>query len=171
MNFGYYTIPPGSYSYGKTWTVSFWFFFKSYGNYPRIIDFINAPDNDNIVIYLIKDSYKIGVCIYNSSIRSDVYSDTHLKDSIWNHVSFVKNLSQMSLYINGKVQESPSQQGKTFADFKKGSNYFGKSNYISDDNINAIIDDLKIFDIAMNSSQIIQNMNLNLKRIQIHLKN
>ena len=164
LNFGYYTIPPGSYSYGKTWTVSFWIFCKSTGKWPRVIDFINAPDNDNIIIFFHQNNYKIGVCIYNSLIRLDVKSDTDLNASIWNHVSFVKNLNQMSLYINGVLQNSPTTQGKTFANITKGSNYLGKTNKMND-YINAKIDDLKIFDIAMNSSQIIQNMDLNLKRI------
>ena len=163
LNFGYYTIPPGSYSYGKTWTVSFWIFLKLLGNYPRIIDFINAPDNDNIIIFL--NSYNIGVCIYNSLLRLDVKSDTDLNASIWNHVSFVKNLNQMSLYINGRLQNSPRTQRATFANLTKGSNYLGKSNQVTILNINAKFDDLKIFDYAMNSSHIIQNMDLTLKRI------
>ena len=166
LNFGYYTIPSINYSYGKTWTVSFWIFHRSagYKSYPRVIDFINAPDNDNIFIYLNQNSSTICSCIHRSFVRYHLCSNSDFKASIWNHVSFAKNLSQMSLYINGKFQTS-SVTTDNNSKLLNGSNFFGKSNGNANDIINAKIDDLKIFDIAMNSSRIIQNMNLTLKRI------
>ena len=164
LNFGYYTIPSGNYFNGNIWTVTFWIFSKSIGKWPRILDFFDGSNNI-IINFALNTSSKICSTICNSTNKWEICTNMFLNVSIWNHVSVVSNLNEMSIYLNGINKTYTSNNAINYNRIITGSNFLGKSNSIGYDIMNPIIDDLKIFDIAMNSSQIIQNMNLNFKLV------
>ena len=160
LNEGYYTLSPGIY-FNKCYTVSFWLFLKSFQPLrPSIIDFKSSLEN--MIICVDSSHALLLITCFLNDCSEYLYSKTILSLRIWYHFSFVLKGNTIFIYVNGALEASSSNQ---FIPIHMTSlNYLGKSN--SDDpNMNGIIDDLKIFDFAMNSSQILKNMNLNLKKV------
>ena len=62
----------------------------------------------------------------------------------------------MYFYLNGVLSISQAAQLNSVS---RANNYIGKSPWVGDAYINALFDEIKIFSAALNSTQIISEMN------------
>ena len=76
---------------------------------------------------------------------------------MWFHLAVEFNSGTMLVFKNG-IQIG-SLSGVSFNNIVKISNFFGKSNWVNDPLLNdAVIDELKIFNRPLNSSEITNEM-------------
>lgn len=154
FNNGYLQVPPGVYFSGD-FTVTAWIFLNAHSPVQVIFDFGNGPDSDNN-IFLIKDAASSG-----GLLRSFVnYNSTNYFISTpivmpnlnqWYHVAFTLSRNIGSIYVNGiLILSSPLSLIRSVT---RSTNYIGRDSY-GDIQINAIYDDLKIYQGALSTAAI-----------------
>jgi hypothetical protein len=166
---GFYRVPPGVYFSGTELTIMAWVKAKSIQYYSRLIDFGNGIDNENIVLALSSENngqpyifLKTGVDdFYDSSLQS-------LNLNQWQHLAFVFSFPYYFIYIDGYLTTAPGSSAPftsfCFANVVRSSNFIGRSNWFvnGDEDADADLDDLKIFNRALSQQEIQSEMNNNL---------
>jgi len=149
---GYVQIPPGYYFSGEEFTISLWFQLISYQTFSALINFGNGQEIDEIDLTMNDTLNKIGMeFLPEKNIIYQVQaSPIELKK--WYQVAFVYRESIGKFYINGKkVDSAPFEKPDMIF---RAFNYIGKSNWPSDFNADAIIDEIKIYEKALSSRKI-----------------
>ena len=151
-------MPPGVYFNGP-FTTSVWVNAKSYSAYARVFDFsVNGQDSDNIVLALFKDTPSLSLfsIALGSSTFSFLYCNLALVLNEWTHLAVTFDGSQIIFYYNGTFCSSSLQNQPN--NVTRNINYIGKSNW-PDASANAVYDELRIYNRALNQSEILALMN------------
>ena len=152
FNIGYLQVPEGVYFSGD-FTFTAWIYLKSYQNNSRIFEFNNGYSKDNVFLKMNHITKKIYANINNLS----PYTSLETRSSVinlnkWYFISFILNNTTGYIYVNGNQVATgtlliPNNITRT-------SNYFGKSNNTINLNPDAIYDEIKIYQVALTSKQI-----------------
>lgn len=169
-----------SISVGSTFSISCWVKLNSYNpNDARAIWGIGAPNSttDPITLFVDTSSHFFG--IYNSQ-GGYITTNTVANLDTWYHVVSVFTPNDMKLYINGTLAGSETYVGAV----DNSWTYFSLSNYYDGGAtpaypIDAIIDEVGIWDLALTSDQILTlynnpaalNNNINNTKISIKTTN
>ena len=160
---GYLTIPAGSYFNPSAFTVMVWIYPSELSDDYTFIDFYNDPTgSDNIIIsYSNKsNSGKSSFLMYdagNQYLLSSVDSFVGLND--WNHLAIVWDGHIVQLYLNGK-EAANSTQFIAPSNILRNHCLIGRSSsYPSAPDASATFDEIKIYDIALDSSYILNYYN------------
>jgi hypothetical protein len=158
---GYLQAPPGVYFSGDDYTVMVWIYPRAFSSWSKIIDFGNGRSSNNIVCSLTRSTTGKPV-LENFLVSKNVLSISStqlLKLNVWQHVAFVYSNSTLaaSIYVNASLFAAGKATGPMNKNVLRSSCFIGKSSW-SDPNINAIIDEFKIFTVALNQSQIVFEM-------------
>ena len=151
---GYYQVPPGVYFNGD-FSVSVWVKINVQTDSSRIIDFNNDECSINNVIVGASDSgnnlpfFQHIVSIFNSKVDSNLA----LINGQWTHLVVTLNEITGSIYINGLLV------GQAFDVYvpryaNRTLNYIGKSCSADDGNLQADLDDLRIYNRALSQSEV-----------------
>ena len=158
---GYYKIPTGEYVCGD-FTFSIWAFIPNQVTYwNRFIDIGNGVNSDNIAIAYSRSNgnYKVNVNIYNTDIGTgQTISPNHITFNTWDHYAFTLTSNVGRLYINGNLVASSIQYLPRC--LNRTSNYIGKSNWSPDYNANAIYDEIRLYNRALDLVEIQNIMKL-----------
>ena len=160
LNFGYCSAPPGVYFNGD-FTVTFWVTFKTDSDWLRIFDFGNGLPSDNVVIgrydSINKPFYIFIDVFYDASTSYTLLQEVLILNQ-WYFVSMVLEIKTMKIYLNStlKITKQISSRPKIIT---RKLNYFGKSNWNNNANSNIKLDDFKIFNRALNETEIFNEMN------------
>jgi len=151
FNKGYLLVPEGIYFSGD-FTVTAWINLKSYQSYyPRIFDFGNVKNNDNVGIAFFETPSQIyGYTFFGSSYKI-VKAPSIINLNEWYFISFVLNGTTGYFYLNGNQEATGTLPIPN--NIMRTSNYIGKGNF-GDPNADAIVDEIKIYQVALTSSQI-----------------
>jgi len=152
FNKGYLQVPEGIYFSGD-FTVTAWIYLKSYQYFSRIFDFGNGKNNDNVYFSFIRINSNMKASIWrkNSSVRK-LNTSPIINLNEWYFISFVLNRTTSNIYVNGNQVATGSFIIPN--NITRTRNYIGKSNWAADSNADAIYDEIKIYQVALTSSQI-----------------
>ena len=144
--------PPGTYfdcTLGNT--VMVWVKLLDYGkSAPRVFEFSNGNSLDSVLV-------SVAASIYNFCYPCWSHS-TSFQIGVWTHVATSINLNQIIIYINGQTLATGS--GNACGAMRRTSCKIGRSdNYPTDTDLNAVLDELKIFNRVLSSAEILTEMN------------
>ena len=146
-------LSPAKYFYGGDFTISVWARFdnRSLTN-PRIIDFGNGQQKDNIYMCLTQTANVNCDVTKGVSRLNNCISVSQLSANVWYHIVCVLRGSFLSIYINGDLDVQcshliPNGVVRTY-------NYVGKSNWISEGLLVGAIDELQIYNRSLSDEQI-----------------
>ena len=154
---GYVQIPPGYYLSGDRFTVSLWFQLISYKMYSALINFGNGQNIDEVDFTMVDKTNRIEMESLNSvNGVNDTQVDAGPIDlNKWYQVTFVHKKSMGIIYINGK--KDSTAPFKITENVFRAFNFIGKSNFPTDEEADAIIDEIKIYNKALSARQIYEN--------------
>ena len=164
LNRGYYQIPPGNYFPTGQFTITAWIKSRNFGYYPSVVTFANGYNFDTIS-FGFRDSIPIysHFAIFNDNnlIASHPISSNILLGG-WTYltITFDKNLN-IRIYVDANLADSSSST-QPLKNTTRVLNYVGRGdNYPTQPDIDAIIDELKIFNRALSQQEIQNEMNIN----------
>ena len=154
---GYYNIPSGNYFKTLNFTIAVWIRPRVNNNGARVVDFGNGPH--------IEFAHSMGTTgrPYFSYFKGNnvvlyLASPTVLPLNQWTHLTATLELKSAKLFINGKLDCSTTASDIP-KNITRSSNFIGRSNWSYDQETEADIDEIKIFDGALTASQIKFEMN------------
>lgn len=149
---GYLQIPSGDY-FTNDFTITAWINLKVNSTYfTTIVDFGNGYPSDNIWFGFYNTLLLAYIYRQDGNIKSYI-TGMELSLNEWYHVGFVLKGIKGYLYVNGNLTSKrhfmlvPLEVSRT-------QNFIGGSNW-NDPYLSAFIDEIKIYNGALNSSQII----------------
>ena len=161
FNLGYATAPPGIYFDCATgFTVMSWIKLISIGTFSRIIEFSNGLKNDTVVFFLGSANPCITTANnQNNGWGSYTTSNIPLELGVWTHVATTVDQIASIIYINGiQVGTGP---GQTCLAKLRSSCKIGRSDhYPQQTDLNAYLDELKIFNRVLSTAEIFNEMQL-----------
>jgi hypothetical protein len=165
LNGGYLQAPANIY-FANDLTAMAWVKLNNYGLHrPRLFDFGNGANSENVYI-AVNNQVVSNVLVfqdYNSVGNNELLSSSALPLGVWNHITVTLSGSLASIYINGTL--SMSQSGFPTAQYVNRTQcYIGKSNW-SDPNADIVVDELKMFNMTLNETQVIAHYNENMPYI------
>lgn len=147
----YIDVPDGTYFNGGDFTISCWFFARSYNNWARIIDFANGAPSDNIILALTNgNTGRQSLVNYaGTTVGPAVTVPNSPATNRWHHITATWSNGNAVLFLNGvQVASGPAS---TPANVVRTINYIGRSAWAGDAYANAIYDDLRIYNRALTS--------------------
>ena len=157
---GFYSLPTGVYFCGD-FTFSIWAYFRPQStNWNKFIDFGNGPDADNIAMgYSYFGQCRVNVYIYKGGSPSGpTMSPSLITFNTWDHYAFTLSSNFGRLYINGNLVAN-STHHKPYC-VNRTSNHIGKSNFPNNMNANAIFDEIRLYNRALDPAEIQDLMKL-----------
>ena len=153
---GFLQAPPGIYFQGE-FTFIAWVFWKGLISWSGIIDFGNGWASDNVIIGLESTGQFFGAIIAQGNNWPQYFCGNAIMPLIsqWYHTAVVLQGTTLNFYLNGflvayqQVNFAPTAINRT-------NNFIGRSE-VNNYNIYAIIDDIKIYQGAMSSAQILND--------------
>ena len=140
-------------------TISGWVKPRSCGFFSRIIDFatdVYAQD-DVVLVYSSGNSCNPAGTIYAPQAEN-IVSNTTVTLSIWQHVAWVLRGNTVSLYLNGNLVARKNATILPRNVLRSG--WVGGSYNNLASPANADLDDIKLFNIALNDNEIKNEYNL-----------
>jgi hypothetical protein len=145
---GYLQIPAGNY-FLYDFTITAWVYIISYTYNSIIFDFGNLNNTDSIFTFIADGTY---ASISNPKGSNSTIYAFLIRLRQWYHIAFVLYRYRGYLYINGVLVSNGTITIPSIV--LRESNFFGRSNQINSNRINAILDDIKLYRGAMTSVQV-----------------
>ncbi|MGI2030226.1 LamG-like jellyroll fold domain-containing protein [Endozoicomonas acroporae] len=140
---------------GGAMTISSWVRFDSFDqNWSRVVDFGNGSGDHNIILAHESNTNALAFIIYDGNgAEHKLTVNDFFPTADWVHVTAtVDSSGLMSIYKNG--EPAGTHQGVVPSETVRTNNYVGKSNWDPDGYMDGAIDDLAIFDEALDASQV-----------------
>lgn len=158
---GYLTMPARVYFANNDFTITVWVKLNYIGYYSRILDVGKGQNSENIILSTYHtDSSYIGFWVINGQKHSSLKSTTSLKLNKWTHIAAVLNGTKGYIYLNG-ILDATGELLIPKNNIIRNSSFIGKSNWGHDTNADAVYDEIKIFDRALDSFEIADDARLN----------
>jgi hypothetical protein len=161
---GYLKLPTNVYFSDNNYSVLAWVKVKKFNEWSRLLEVGNDKNEDNVSFLLSYGSSGKPMSRLNfHNIKILEHRSTRsLQLETWQHVAFVLKYPLSYIFIDGEITSVGSSTGLP-RNVLRTCNFIGRSNsnYNEglDQNANVDIDDLKIFNINLNQSEIINEMN------------
>jgi hypothetical protein len=161
LNDGWAYVPTGIYFDSPEFTISLWIYPQTAGGWPRIIDFGNGPNGDNLVLTLADGPTLKPVLIMYAGSRQVLFesSTQALKLNQWQFLAVTFDGTFGKVYIHGNLVAS-SYNPFTMSSIQRTNCYIGRSNW-PDGYSSSYLDDLRFYNKSLNQSEILQLMNQN----------
>ena len=153
FNNSYLQAPSGTYFSGD-FTITAWVYFYSFTDFPSLFDFSNGLWADNVLLGIQDSCIRFLVTVGD---WTPLFSSSEISLSTWYHVAVGMKGSKGFLYINGNLSSIgtlPIPQN-----VYRVSNFIGWDNF-GDSYLNAILDEIKIYEIALSADEINQDMSI-----------
>ncbi|WP_153301682.1 tandem-95 repeat protein, partial [Endozoicomonas arenosclerae] len=143
---------------GGAMTLSTWVKYDSLSqSWSRIVDFGNGSANNNIILAHDGPTDTIAFEIYDgvgSPADGVLKISNFFTEGEWVHVTAtVDDTGAMRIYKNGELA-GENLNGAVPPELVRTNNYIGKSNWDGDGSLDGSIDDLAVFNSALNADQI-----------------
>jgi hypothetical protein len=148
-------LPEDTY-FNSDFTFQAWFYKRSNNNWSRIFDFGNGADVNNVIVVLSKETGgKLSFHINNDDVdRSFEFPDV-IPLHEWTHVTLRLTAHLGWLYINGNFVKIGLLQQPD--DVTRTINYIGRSNWQNDGFADVLLDEFRIYKIALSPEEIKAN--------------
>lgn len=150
-------------------SITGWFKPVTFGTWTRIFDFGNGGFNYSVVFcYSIASNNQNPIMVILNNPSTVYYGPTPntIGANQWYHFAIVANNYNIKVYLNG-VQNLNDTMSVTMINVTRTENYFGKSFSSADDYANIFLDEVKIFNVALDEQQVIDDMNMNMTDLSI----
>jgi hypothetical protein len=136
-------------------TISMWVNWRSSTTqWQRIFDFGN--DTEHYMFLTPNNSYTnvMRFAIKNGGDEQTLDCQYKLTDNMWKHVAVVLGKERVVIYVDG--EEAASSTGITIrpSDIHPVLNYLGRSQFASDPNLTAYLDDVRIYNYALSGDEV-----------------
>ncbi|MEJ5259474.1 MAG: glycosyl hydrolase [Anaerohalosphaeraceae bacterium] len=151
----YIQLPSGFYEFDNGFSVSFWAYPTAVKNYARFVDLGSGPNANNIIVGRYGTTNDLFVQVFNGSSGGTVVRATNaLALNAWQH--FVVSISKRSssnvkIYKNGQLILTATTSIPLSA--TRTANYIGRSNWTADAYYQGLLDDVRIYDYAVTTSE------------------
>ena len=164
LQMGYLNIPPSDFFGTSRFTIMAWVKVRSYNSWSRLVDFglsgMNKYDNIAVVLSLSNTgmpTFEIRVGIAKQ--LGIIQPTKMLSLGVWEHLACTFDSPNAYTYINGSIVISGMSNFNVTTEIRD-SNFLGRSwNNQYDQDTDADIDDLKIFNRALSQQEILDEMN------------
>ena len=149
FNHGYLQVPSGIYFSGD-FTVTAWIYLKSYRSWSRIFDFGNGGPSDNVVLSTVEKMYAL---TFHGSNNIPYLTSSHVINlNQWYFVAYDLSGTTGYIYVDGIQVATGTLLVPN--NIQRTSNYIGKNNWPTRPIADAIYDEIKIFQGALTSTDI-----------------
>ena len=150
-----FTQLPYSVASSDELTITLWVNWRSASaQWQRIFDFGN--DTEHYMFLTPSNSYTnvMRFAIKNGGDEQYLDCKYKLPSETWKHIAVVLGKERTVIYVDG--QESASSTGITIrpSDIRPVLNYLGRSQFASDPNLTAYLDDVRIFNYALSGDEV-----------------
>ena len=150
-----FTQLPYSVASSDELTITLWVNWRSAtAQWQRIFDF--GSDTEHYMFLTPNNSYTnvMRFAIKNGGDEQYLDCKYKLPSETWKHVAVVLGKERTVIYVDG--QESASSTGITIrpSDIRPVLNYLGRSQFASDPNLTAYLDDVRIFNYALSGDEV-----------------
>jgi signal transduction histidine kinase len=158
----YLTVPAGVW-FDREFTIEAWVYQRSYQFSSCLLDFGNGSAGDNLVAFLSFEITGLPVLAgYNGEFstniqRSSVWSRKKIPLHTWTHVAFTRETNGVGrIYLDG----APVAMGALYAPraVQRTNNFIGRSNWPYRAGPDAIIDDVRLWNVARSAEDIRREM-------------
>jgi hypothetical protein len=152
----YIDVPDGTYFTGSSFSISCWFYARTYANWSRIIDFSNGTPSDNVLLVLTNGNSSRQALVVNVGATNGPTLTVPNAPAAnrWQHITATWSNGTATIYLNGVAVASGAIS--TPANVVRTINYIGRSPWAGDAYANAVYDDLRIYSRALTSGEIQQ---------------
>ena len=158
LNNGYVEAPEGIYFNGD-FTISAWFMLRKNTSYARILDFGNGQASDNIVLTFLEQNTHFYLYINNGNYSFNNIVPNPLNLNQWYFITACLENTTTRIYLNGSLVLT--DKNIIPRNITRSKNYIGKDNWGANVMTDGKIDELKIFNRALNKNEILQQMESN----------
>ncbi|KQN98984.1 S-layer homology domain-containing protein [Paenibacillus sp. Leaf72] len=165
---GYVKLPDGLLSSTHDMTIATWVKADSLGTWARVFDF--GTSTTNWMFLTLKNHAGVAhfAALPQGNGENALAGPAFPASSSWQHVAVVISGNTYTMFINGiqvatvsNMQNDPSELGFTT------NNYIGKSQFAADPYFDGKIDDFRIYDRALSSSELVSLVGEALSDIEI----
>jgi hypothetical protein len=155
----YIDVPDGTYFTGGSFSISCWFYARTYANWSRIIDFSNGSPSDNVLLALTNGNSSRQALVVNVGATNGptVTVPNAPAANRWQHITATWSNGTATIYLNGVAVVSGAIS--TPSNVVRTINYIGRSPWAGDAYANAIYDDLRIYNRALTANEIMSLTN------------
>jgi len=148
-------LPDDTY-FNSDFTFEAWIYKKNNNNWSRVFDFGNGANHNNVIVVLSKEkSGKFSFHINNDNMnRSFEFADV-IPTNEWVHLTLRLTSHIGWVYINGEYANVGLLQQPD--DIVRSINYIGRSNWSNDDFADMLIDEFRLYKIALEPEEIKAN--------------
>lgn len=149
---------------GDDFTISTWVKFDTLNYWMRVFDF--GADNTDYAFLGLSTPNDLRYALLSKDTPSELNmtATSVIYEDIWYHISLVRESTVMKLYINGSLAcESAAFKDNSPSDIENSMNYIGKSQFSADPYFNGRVDEFKVFNKALDSREIVENMTTGIK--------
>ena len=153
---GYNTVPSGVYFNGD-FTFTVWIYYNQNAVSARILEFSNSK-TDVVSLqssYLSNGSPGMALSVGSGSSTNTFFTPA-LQTGRWYHVAFEVCGTTGKIYVDGQLKVSGAQVRPS--NVNRATNFIGGNNYGSA-NLNAKLDELRIYNRCMSQNEIMNLMN------------
>ena len=163
---GYLQVPPGIYFNGLL-TFTAWVYPRAFVKNARLFDFANGAPSDNVLFQIFNTAGLFPVLqVYFGKAFQDMImmrdakvGSLNLFYNDWSHFAIQFDESSFIFYLNG-VLSGKRTGAMGPPNVNRTLNYIGKSNWGGDPNVNAILDEVRIYNRVLTQSEIFELMSL-----------
>ena len=127
-----------------------WVYVRSYASWSRLFDFGNGAGQDNVLIAITSGPSGYPVLFANGG---NLGSSTLIPLDQWAQLAATQSGTTQTLYLNG--QQVGQQTGGPEASVARNLNYIGRSNWGSDAYLDGKISQLRMYNRALTSAEIL----------------
>ena len=165
FNTGYMKAPSGYYFGNANFTVMVWVKVRTVTTWDKIIDFGSGSSTSNVICAFSGGKIRVPrmVFLVDAAWKSAIDYSEQIELNKWIHLSFVFAYPNGFVYLNGV--ENSTLASSFYTAYPKytlrTNNLVGASNWPNDGNIDADMDELKIFNRDLNQEEILNEMDNN----------
>jgi hypothetical protein len=159
MSNTYSQVPAGVY-FNSTFTITAWVYPNELSfTYQRVLDFGNGAYDRNVVLAYYSDDARPFAQIANNRLDDNhIFALNSINQFEWSHLASVYNGSSLTIFVNGA--SSGFLSGASYPqEILRNNCYIGRSNWPLENYANAYLDDLKIYNRALDPQEILADMN------------
>ena len=143
-------------------TFACWFRSNNNPTWARIFDFSNAQESDNIAAF-INNGY-LGISVLNGNFHYQFDNlVSGMNDNVWRHFAWtISTDGTYTVYIDGQTSGSLMKTSQYYPNaISRRLNYLGKSNWAVDPYFTGKIDDFRMYNKVLNTSEIVNLFSMN----------
>ncbi len=149
-------VAPGIW-FSNDFTIETWVWERSYKPWSRVIDFGNGASANNVCLALSEGTTgKPVLSVFTDTVSHPVVAPQPIPLKQWVHLAATLRGNTATIYIDGVAVATNTVEPPKAV--HRAKNYIGRSNWAADAHAHAMLDDLRIWNVARTGSQIREAM-------------